>query len=235
MLNRNSADRIIVKRNARMQLVLDWYFENFNWLDREKFLAPMESGVVELCEEQVEFTFENKGSSVEIVIYVTTKPNLPPIVAFDYDPETTEIRNRRVAPEGSQTAVDLELLNVLVMSDNMCRKEAQKYHALMLFMAYYREVVKVEQRVESRPPKHRKKKKDSSRRPQPLIRRIYTLDEFDAAALPKPEQAKRKYTKPEHEVSVRGHLRRYKSGKVVWIQPSVRYKGRTVRHKEYEL
>lgn len=233
-MNRKTADRIIVRSNARMKLVLDWYFENFNWLDRERFLAPMDAGVVELCEEQVEFTFESKGGLVEIVVYVTTRPNLPPIVAFDYDPATTEIRNRRVAPVGSQTTVDLELLNVLVMSDNMCRKEAQKYHALMLFMAYYQEVVKVEQRAESRPAKHRKKK-SGGRRPQPLIRRIYTLDEFDAAVLPKPEQAKRKYTKPEHEVNVRGHLRRYKSGKVVWVQPSVRYKGRIARHKEYEL
>ena len=61
------------------------------------------------------------------------------------------------------------------------------------------------------------------------------MEEFDRASLPKPEQAKRGYTKPDHEVSVRGHLRRYKSGKVVWIQPSVRYKGRAAHHKEYEL
>lgn len=233
-MNRNSADRIIVKSNARMQLVLDRYFENFNWLDREKFLAPMESGVVELCEEQVEFTFESKGSFAEIVVYVTTKPNLPPIVAFDYDPETTEIRNRRVAPAGSQTAVDLELLNVLVMSDNMCRKEAQKYHALMLFMTHYREVVKVEQRTEHRPAKSKKKGRHI-RRPQPLIRRIYTLGDFQPEDLPKPEGAKRKYTKPEHEVNIRGHLRHYKSGKTVWVRPSVRYKGKAGRPKEYEL
>lgn len=233
-MNRNSADRIIVKSNARMQLVLDWYFENFNWLDREKFLAPMESGVVELCEEQVEFTFESKGSFAEIVVYVTTKPNLPPIVAFDYDPETTEIRNRRVAPAGSQTAVDLELLNVLVMSDNMCRKEAQKYHALMLFMTHYREVVKVEQRTEHRPAKSKKKGRHI-RRPQPLIRRIYMLGDFQPEDLPKPEGAKRKYTKPEHEVNIRGHLRHYKSGKTVWVRPSVRYKGKAGRPKEYEL
>lgn len=233
-MNRNSADRIIVKGNARMERVLDWYFDNFNWLDREKFLAPMESGVVELCEEQIEFTFESKGGTVEIVVYVTARPNLPPVVAFDYDPETTEIKNRRIAPEGSMTAVDLETLRVLIASDNMCRKEARKYHALMLFMAYYREVVKVEHRIENRPQKHRKKGK-KARRVLPLVRRIYTLDEVDVDALPKPEQAKRKYTKPEHEVNVRGHLRRYKSGKVVWVQPSVRYKGKTAHHKEYEL
>lgn len=97
-----------------------------------------------------------------------------------------------------------------------------------------REVVEVEQRVEHRPAKVKKKGR-KVRRVQPLIRRFYTLAEFDADALPKPEQAKRKYTKPEHEVNVRGHLRRYKSGKTVWVKPSVRYKGKTAHHKEYEL
>lgn len=231
-MNRNSADRIIVKSNERMKMVLDWYYANKYWLDREKFLAPMDSGVVELLGEQLEFTFENTRGIVEIAIYPTVQPNIPATVIFDYDPERMDITNRRVAPglpEPKQMA-----LNLVLRYDNTAEKEALKYHALMLFMAYYREVVKVEQRAESRPTKHRKKK-SGGRRPQPLIRRIYTLDEFDAAALPKPEQAKRKYTKPEHEVNVRGHLRRYKSGKVVWVQPSVRYKGRTARPKEYEL
>ena len=77
-MNRNTADRIIVTSNARMERVLDWHFDNFKWLDREKFLAPMESGVVELCEEQIEFTFESKGSWVEMAVYITVKPNLPP-------------------------------------------------------------------------------------------------------------------------------------------------------------
>lgn len=232
MLDRYSADRIIVKSNARMKLVIDWYFENQHWLDREEFLAPMESGVVELCEEQIEFTFEKKGSVVEITVYPTIQPNIPASIIYDYDPQASVISNRRVAP--GLPGVKRELLDRVIRYDKTAEKEAVKYHALMLFMAYYREVVEVEQRVESRPAKP-KKKKHSARKRQPLIRRIYTLAEVDTAALPKPEQAKRRYTKPEHEVNVRGHLRRYKSGKVVWVQPSVRYKGKTARHKEYEL
>jgi hypothetical protein len=204
-MNRKTADRIIVKSNARMKMVLDWYYENKHWLDREPFLAPMESGVVELCEEQIEFTFENVCGVVEIAIYPT------------------------VQPEPKRLALDLVL-----RYDKTPEKEALKYHALMLFMTYYREVVEVEQRVEHRPAKAKKKGR-KARRVQPLIRRFYTLAEFDADALPKPEQAKRKYTKPEHEVNVRGHLRRYKSGKTVWVKPSVRYKGKIAHHKEYEL
>jgi hypothetical protein len=232
MVNRKTADRIIVKSNARMKMVLDWYYENKHWLDREPFLAPMESGVVELCEEQIEFTFENTRGVVEIAIYPTVQPNIPASIIFDYIPEQMDIANRRVAPElvePKRLALDLVL-----RYDKTPEKEARKYHALMLFMAYYREEVKVEQRIERRPAKHKKKKRTAQGR-QPLIRRIYTVTDFDSTALVKPEQAKRGYTKPDHEVNVRGHLRRYKSGKVVWVKPSVKYKGKTAHHKEYEL
>ena len=232
MVNRKTADRIIVKSNARMKMVLDWYYENKHWLDREPFLAPMESGVVELCEEQIEFTFENTRGVVEIAIYPTVQPNIPASIIFDYIPEQMDIANRRVAPElvePKRLALDLVL-----RYDKTPEKEARKYHALMLFMAYYREEVKVEQRIERRPVKHKKKKRTAQVR-QPLIRRIYTVTDFDSTALVKPEQAKRGYTKPDHEVNVRGHLRRYKSGKVVWVKPSVKYKGKTAHHKEYEL
>lgn len=41
-MNRKTADRIIVKSNARMKMVLDWYYENKHWLDREPFLAPID-------------------------------------------------------------------------------------------------------------------------------------------------------------------------------------------------
>lgn len=231
-MNRKTADRIIVKSNARMKMVLDWYYENKHWLDREPFLAPMESGVVELCEEQIEFTFENVRGVVEITIYPTVQPDIPASIVFDYLPEQMDIANRRVAPElpePKRLALDLVL-----RYDKTPEKEALKYHALMLFMAYYREEVKVEQRVERRPAKHKKKKRTAQVR-QPLIRRIYTVTDFDSTALVKPEQAKRGYTKPDHEVNVRGHLRRYKSGKVVWVKPSVKYKGKTAHHKEYEL
>lgn len=231
-MNRDTADRIIVKSNARMKLVIDWYYENKHWLDREGFLAPMESGVVELQEEQIEFTFENKNGGVEIAVFSMEKPFLPAVITFQYDPKTQEISEHRFADHLSEERkVALEFV---LGFDRTDWKEATKYHALMLFMAYYREEVKIEQRVERRPAKHKKKKRSAQLR-QPLIRRVYTVEEFDRASLPKPEQAKRGYTKPDHEVSVRGHLRRYKSGKVVWIQPSVRYKGRAAHHKEYEL
>lgn len=159
-MNRKTADRIIVKSNARTKMVLDWYYENKHWLDREPFLAPMESGVVELCEEQIEFTFENTRGVVEIAIYPTVQPNIPASIVFDYLPEQMDIANRRVAPElvePKRLALDLVL-----RYDKTPEKEALKYHALMLFMTYYREVIEVEQRVEHRPARCRRPEKTSA-------------------------------------------------------------------------
>lgn len=234
MLSRHSADRIIVKSNAKMQMVLDWYFANFDRLDQEPFLAPMEAGIVELQEEQIEFTFEKKENLVEIIVYVTAKPRVPAVVSFDYDPTTTQILNRKVDPSGLLKGTKLMELSFLVSMDDMCRKEAQKYHSLMLFMSHYREYVSAEKRVTKRPIKQKKKGR-AAKRPQPLISRVYLLTDFHAEDLHGPEMMKRHYTKPDHEVSVRGYYRHYKSGKTVWVRPSVRYKGKNKQPKEYEL
>lgn len=233
-MDKNKIDRIIVKSNAKMQMVLDWYFANFDRLDREPFLAPMEAGIVELQEEQIEFTFEKKGNVVEIVVYVTAKPRVPAVVSFDYDPTTTQILNRKVDPSGLLKGTKLMELSFLVSMDDMCRKEAQKYHSLMLFMSHYREYVSAEKRVTKRPIKQKKKGR-AAKRPQPLISRVYLLTDFQAEDLHGAETMKRNYTKPDHEVSVRGYYRHYKSGKTVWVRPSIRYKGKNKQPKEYEL
>lgn len=230
-MNRRSADRIIVKSNDRMKLVIDWFYENKDWLDREEFRAPMERGVVELQEEAIEFTFENKNGGVELAVYAMEKPNLPAVLTFQYSPQTREITERRFADHLSQERRGM--LALVLGFDRTDWKEALKYHALMQFMTHYREVIEVEEKNVKPVPKA--KKRNTKRRPQPLIRRTYIVGEFDKDALAKPDGVKRRYTKPEHEVSVRGFLRHYKSGKTVWVKPCVRYKGQTPQYKEYEL
>ena len=77
-VDRKQADRIIVKSNARMKKVLDWYLKNREWLDKETFHAPMEYGVIELQEELLDIAFEVMDEDkVEITIFPTIKPNLP--------------------------------------------------------------------------------------------------------------------------------------------------------------
>lgn len=232
-MNRKSADRIIVKSNDRMKLVIDWYMDNRNWIDRENFKAPMESGVVELQEEMLEFTFENIGDIVEIAIYPTLEPNIPASIVFDYNPMTQRITNRRVAP--TLPEAKRQALNLVMLYDRTDQKEALKYHALMQFMVYYCEAVEVEERSVKPTPRAKSHKRKVRRKPQPLIRRAYVISEFGSATFKKPDGVKRPYTKPEHEVNVRGYMRRYKNGKMVWVKPCVKYKGKTASHKEYEL
>lgn len=232
-MDRKSADRIIITSNARMEKVVKWYEENKHWIDREPFVAPMESGVVELREEMIEFTFKNKDSAVEITVYMGMEPDIPASVVFEYDPQTKEVIHQHNAPSLPEDSTRRKMVELMLQYDNTVWKEALKYHSLMMFMKYYYEVIEIERHTEYRPAKKKKNKK--SKKPLPLVRKVYVVKEFDEDELPKPEKVKRKYTKPDHEVKVRGHLRRYKSGKEVWVRPSVRYKGKSAHHKEYQF
>ena len=40
-MDKRSADRIIVKSNARMEIVLDWFSKNREWLKKQEFHAPL--------------------------------------------------------------------------------------------------------------------------------------------------------------------------------------------------
>lgn len=230
-MDRKSADRIIVRSNDRMSMVLDWYWKNRDWLNKEEFHAPMDAGVIELQEEEIEMTFETKGGIVEIAIYPAAKPNLPAVVTFDYDPKTWIANNYRIAPHLPKERRDM--LRMVMLSDKTDMKEALKYHTLMLFMTYYREIVTVEDKGSRTKHEARKLRKDRTK-PLPLIRKQYVIEEFDGKTLRLPGQ-KRKYTEPEHEVKVRGFYRHYKSGKVVWIEPFSKYKEKGKSKKDYEL
>ena len=230
-MDRKSADRIIVKSNARMTKVIEWYYANRDWLDKEEFHAPMESGVIELQEESLEITFENKGSIVELAIYPTIKPNIPASLIYDYDPATWTTSNYRFAPQLPKAKRDL--LRIVTLADKTDVKEALKYHFLMLFMVHYREIVTVKN-TGTRTRREAKQIRKSKDRPLPLIKKSYIIEDFGNKDRPKSE-GKRKYTKPEREINVRGFMRHYKSGKDVWIDPHVRNKGRGRRKKEYEL
>ena len=231
-MERSTADRIVVKSNERMSEVLEWYFANKEWLDQEDFHAPMPQGVIELREEAIELTFEQKGSLVEIAVYPMLKPNLPAVVTFDYDPKTTVANHYRFPAYLSKERK--EMLRLTMMVDETDRKSALKYHILMLFMTHYREIVEVKE-THQRTRREAKRIKRSSNAPLPLVRKVYEVKNFDLKRLPSPD-GKRHYTKPDHEVAVRGYLRRYKNGKTKWIEPFTRYKDKGNKQaKIYEL
>ena len=57
-MRKEDYDRIIVETNEKMEKVIRWYQDNKEWIDKEEFRAPMESGCIVLKEEGLEVTFE---------------------------------------------------------------------------------------------------------------------------------------------------------------------------------
>lgn len=234
-MDRKVADRIVVRSNKRMQLVLSWFARNQEMLRSHEFYAPLEVGVIEFCEEGLELTFESKREFVELAIFSIEKPNLPAIVTYNYEPETTKVSDFRFASH--LTPEKKAILMRTILKDDTDRKEALKYHALMCFITYYKEEVKVTDKG-ARTKREAKSLRKDKKRPLPLIRKEYVIDEkLNSTVLndsADPAQ-KRAYTKPEHEIRVRGHIRRYKSGKSVWIKPFVKNKDKEKNIKEYKL
>lgn len=191
----------------------------------------MDMGVVDLEEEGIEFTFETKGAKVEIAVYSLEKPDIPPVVTFDYDPIDGKVKNHRFPSH--LTEKRRKMLRTVMIMDETDRKEALKYVALMQFIVYFKEVVKIEEHGTRTRHQAKMMRKDRTK-PLPLVRKKYVIEDFDKEKLPRLD-GKRKYTKPDSEVNVRGFYRHYKSGKVVWIDPQVRYKGKGKKQKQYEL
>ncbi len=230
-MDRRHLDRIIVTNNSQMDKVLAWYQENKDCLNSKKFYAPLDIGIIELREEALEVLFETKGKHIELSIYTSINPELPAMLTFDYDPEIWTISNYRLAAHLSKERK--ELLKTMLILDHTDKKEALKYHALMLFMAYYKEVITVKE-IRTRTKREAKSIRKDKKRPLSLVRKIYEIESFDTNKSCF-QETKRKYTEPEHEVKVRGFYRHYKSGKVIWVAPFSKYKGKGHNQKEYKL
>jgi hypothetical protein len=225
MLNRKKLDRIIVPSNEKFQQIIDWCEANEK---SQQFYSPMETGVVELQEEKVEFTFELKEDGiVEFAIYVLDVPSAPPIVVYGWDFETmqpTYVDFTKVKNEMAQME-----LRFIVAKDNTLWKEAIKYHALMYYMTYHVETIEVTERGKRSKHEARALRKDKSR-PLPLVKKHYVINYVETET-----NGKRAYTKPDHEVSVRGYFKTLRSGKTIWVRGYKKYKGKEEHNSIYSL
>lgn len=232
---RKKLDRIIVPSNEKMSGVIDW-FDNFTGrFDNKKLLGipfnpPMEIGVVELQEEGLEFTFESLDDiTVRLEVYPIWKPymnisataDFPSLFVYTFDITTgdghLEFENHVQEPQ-------LSRLKALINADKTHLKEELKYISLMMYMNFASENIEIEER--GKRSKHEAKTlRKNNNRPLPLIKKRYILSET-AKVSPTEDLQKRSYTKPTHEVSVRGFYRKYKSGKVVWVHGFKKYKGK---------
>ena len=216
---KEALDKIIVKDNARMQQIIDWYLANQNYLEAQPFVMPFRQGLVCLKEENLEFSFE-AFSDTDVLFKIYGMPDGKDVllVAFRYNPEKdiiTETRWPNIMPGR------LAFMKGIMAADNTCKKEAFKYRVLMYYAAYYKNEVVVDKKQEKRLDKHTRNTLKKKGTKIPLVRNTYIL-EPNAESLKKPAdpEKKRHYEKPDHEVTVRGYVR--KNGTVV--APYSRYK-----------
>lgn len=225
-------DRIVITTNERMQKVLDWFFENQEWLRQQEFKVPMETGLVQLKEEQLDFSFcqigeIGDGGYVEISVYPQLKekpnPNYYSAVTFNLNP-LNGVRYKYKFPASLPKKQKETLMKVILVEDETDRKVALKYCALMYFMQYYSEIVKVdESQNTARTKKEAKEIRIRKDQPLSLVRKVYVLEDFEKRKLLRPG---RKHASPDHEFGVRGHWRQCPNGKKVWIREYSKCKGK---------
>lgn len=233
MMKKQDYDRIIVKTNARMTEIIDWYFANKDWLQEEDFKSPMQSGLIIMEEEHLDIGFEIRPDGlVDMSLY--PEHIAVPVMTWVYNPVTTEVKEHRFPHARSKEST--MLLRTIVYSDNTDAKEAIKFHALMMFAAHYEEIVEIDAKQNVRRTRHEAKKlRKNPKQPLNLVRKTFVVKDFKPDELRKYGE-KRKYTKPNHEVQVRGYYRRTKTGKKIWIAPFSRYKDKgNKQRKDYRV
>ena len=224
VVTKDTLDRIIVKDNARMQQIIDWYFENQEYLESQPFKMPFKQGLICLKEENIEFSFETiSETDVRMKIYMEPDGKDVFMCEFRYNP-VEDIITEKIWPT-NLPLLRLNMLKILEVSDTTCKKEAFKYRVLMYYAVYYTNEVVVDKKAEKPLDKcTRKVMKRKSKGPVPLVRNTYVL-EPNADSLKKPmnPDKTRHYEKPDHEVTVKGYHR--KNG--TWVESYTRYKDKS--------
>lgn len=212
-------DRILVKKNAKMQQIIDWYLKNQDTLESGSFFIPFSGAYLVFEEEQLGLAFRvHSPSEVYMTLYVLKTSDW--VVSFCYDPMKdiiTEKQWTKSLPEKRQL-----LLKILLDSyDRTCEKNAFKFRVLMFYAVYYKQEIPVDETKRKRLNRHSKRTIQHTLQETPLVRNTYVLDpKQESLKAPIQKEKKHSYRKPEHEVKVRG----YRRANGTWVKPYSRYK-----------
>ena len=247
MVDKNIVDKIYVEQNEQMTEVINWVDENLDDIarvlesnpDLDFPTYPMDSGLIWMEEEGIDFTFEViNPDEVEITYY----PNHIDYPLFKFKTslgreEKDIVHDLWINKSQTGNQLNDQRLRIIIELDNTPWKTAHKFIALMMFMLFHEgDVVQVDDsKSETRSKREVRKVKSRTGKVIPLVKKTYVIKNFEPKKI-KVSGAPRKYTKPDHEVSVRGHYRHLKSGKVIWVRASTKYgdKGKG-KPKTYKL
>lgn len=224
MIDITNCNKIIVDTIEKTEKIIEWYQQNKDWLDAEEFRIPIPSALVELPEEDIRFYYEQEGVFVRLHLYMGGVY----VCNYRYDPKTQEIENI-VFPAGLSKE-KRKVARMVLAADRTPYKEALKFHSLMCFATHYRNCIETREQKEKRISHKQRKSLRRSGGATPLI----TTYRIDSRPIPA-DGAKRHYTKPTEQVSVRGFYRTTKTGKRVWVRPFTKYNGNSGNNKTYKV
>lgn len=225
-------DKIIIDSDQKVIELNNWFGQNADEIVKRGFHPPLNEGCIILGNAKVQLNFKIKGSDVEFFHYDRVYGEMS---TFSYNLITR--KSYVDYPDGAPASA------VESMRQGQ-RLMIQTFLAVMSLLLYHKDAM-AESLIRSKEPdklpkpqkKAKTKKKSKQKQPAAHTQRVYVLSNFEPAkATEQLLKAKRKYTKPDTEVQVRGHYRTYPSGKRVWVKPFTKYNGKkNKKDKEYIL
>lgn len=210
-------DKIILKSIADVMRVADWASE----LHGLAVELPFTEGELISEEEETTIRFREVAPGMvemEFLIHGDKK-----IVSWMYDLDTGVVTEVRIEGTGEQKIA----LGMILAQEDIVGTCVRKFRAVMLFAAYYREEVQRTKRVSRTGGSGGG---NGKRKRRPLTLRTYTLSGDMLRELPPPKKIWKGY---QESFGVRGHYRRYRSGKVIWVRPYEK-KGRLEKKADRE-
>lgn len=213
-------DKIIVKSVADILRVADWASE----LHGLAVELPFTEGELISEEELNMIRFREVAPGMvdmELWIHATEDAPYKKLVSWLYDLRNGTVTEVRIEGTGEQKMI----LGMAIAKEDVVGISVRKFRAVMLFAAYYREEVQRTKRVSRTGGGGNGKRKR-----KPLTLRTYTLSGDMLRELPPPKKLWKGY---QESFGVRGHYRRYQSGKVIWVRPYEK-KGRLEKKSDRE-
>lgn len=223
--------RIVIKTYKDADDILNWaisYLKTLPPFEQVEFHPPFTEGDILFEEENARMHFKYLDGG-DVILKVYLKKYVGYFCKYKYNYSTMEITDVHYHKKVNRSFAEQYRRE----KGDTLAKYAILWFSLMLMAVYYRPEVEKTKQEESPKPKRKSGKKHKQRTKDAihsLCPTTYIIGTAVVKGLPK------HHRKPDHEFSVRGHYRHYKSGKVVWIPEHQRCVGKgKERDKIYKV
>ena len=220
--------RIIVASHQE-ERILHWWTSNWRRVQQEEYRVPFPSGVVVLKNDGVPgvpvvfMIFASKEDGILISLYLENRPSPFGVWKLDHKPVIVNGQPQfRITCRDEFTHLRDQLLQTTDI-----------FLAIVHFILHFRTVKEVVDERQVQVPKVKvrdKKGKKSIRYIPSYVYEIKDLSIFDR--LP---AGKKEFQRHTDAWLVRGHYRRYKSGKIGWVKPYVKGDKSKLTTPEYRI